>query len=138
MITNTNTSFPAKGDSLGVHLIAEFYGVYGLDDANYVESELIKAALACGATVLRSFVHDFGSLFGVTGFVLLAESHISIHTWPEYEYAAIDVFTCGERVKPQVAMDYLKNSFNAKECEIIKCMRGTINAPTRGLKCMGG
>ncbi|MEM0935716.1 MAG: adenosylmethionine decarboxylase [Pseudomonadota bacterium] len=111
---------------LGVHLIAEFYGCSGLDDAEFVRNEMIEAATASGATVLRADVHNFGDGFGVTGVVLLAESHISIHTWPEYHYAAIDVFVCGDRANPQTAVDYLQGSFKAARVEIAKCTRGSI------------
>jgi S-adenosylmethionine decarboxylase len=81
----------------GRHLIAELYGCAGLDDAGLIECALIDAAAAVRATVLEVRLHSFGAGHGVTGVALLAESHISIHTWPERDYAAIDIFLCGRR-----------------------------------------
>lgn len=111
---------------LGIHLIAEFYGCSGVDDPDLVQTKMVEAAVASGATVLQANVHNFGDGFGVTCVVLLAESHISIHTWPEYEYAAIDVFVCGSKANPQAAVDYLENSFKAARVEIAKHARGTL------------
>ncbi len=111
---------------LGTHFIAEFYGCSGVDDPDFVQIKMVEAAVASGATVLQANVHNFGDGFGVTGVVLLAESHISIHTWPEYKYAAIDVFVCGGKANPQAAVDYLENSFEAARVEIAKHARGTL------------
>ena len=81
----------------GRHLIADLHGCAHLDDVAYVEAALIAAAQAAGATVLEARMHGFGPGQGVTGMVLLAESHISIHSWPEHGYAAVDIFLCGRR-----------------------------------------
>lgn len=81
----------------GRHLIADLTGCARLDDAGFVEAALVAAAEAAGATVLEARLHSFGPGQGVTGVVLLAESHISIHTWPEHGYAAVDIFLCGRR-----------------------------------------
>ncbi|MDE3080691.1 MAG: adenosylmethionine decarboxylase, partial [Paracoccaceae bacterium] len=109
----------------GTHLIAEFHGCSRIDDPDFVLSVMVEAADASGATVLRADMHNFGDGFGVTGVVLLAESHISIHTWPEYEYAAVDVFVCGGRANPQIAVDHLKVSFRATHVKVAKYERGT-------------
>lgn len=82
--------------ALGQHLIAEFFGATGLLDAQPAEPILHAAANAAGATVLEINLHNFGDHVGFTGVALLAESHISIHTWPEHDYAAIDIFMCGD------------------------------------------
>lgn len=118
---------------LGVHLIAEFYGCHRIDDPTFVETEMVAAAVASGATVLRSDVHDFGVALGVTGVVLLAESHISIHTWPEYAYAAVDVFVCG-RANPHIAVSHLERSFQSERVEVSKYERGALafQAKSRG------
>uniref|UniRef100_UPI003CCC38EB adenosylmethionine decarboxylase n=1 Tax=Edaphosphingomonas laterariae TaxID=861865 RepID=UPI003CCC38EB len=79
----------------GRHLIADLHGCARLDDAAHVETVLRDAAAAAGATVLDVRLHAFGPGQGVTGVALLAESHISIHSWPETGYAAIDCFLCG-------------------------------------------
>ena len=80
----------------GTHLLVEFWEARNLSDVAGVERALREAAEAAGATVLHSYLHPFGPEMGVSGVVVLAESHISIHTWPERSYAAIDVFMCGD------------------------------------------
>jgi S-adenosylmethionine decarboxylase len=79
----------------GHHLIADLAGCSGLDDAARIQRCLVDAARAAGATVLEVRLHKFGGGMGVTGVALLAESHISIHTWPEHGTACIDIFMCG-------------------------------------------
>jgi len=84
---------PAPYD--GRHLLADLHGCSGLDDADLIERMLADAAQAAGATLLDIRLHRFGPGQGVTGVALLAESHISIHSWPEHGYAALDFFMCG-------------------------------------------
>ena len=74
---------------------------------------VLRAAKECGATILDDYFHQFEPI-GVSGVVLIAESHISVHTWPENGFAAADIFTCGE-MKPQVAIDIMREGFRAKE-----------------------
>ncbi len=74
---------------------------------------VLRAAKECGATILDDHFHQFHPI-GVSGVVLIAESHISVHTWPESGFAAVDIFTCGE-MKPQVAIDIMREGFRAKE-----------------------
>ena len=95
----------------GIHLLADFHGV---PDARLVSCEAIDALLrrgaeAAGATILHSHFHSFGPQQGVTGVLLLAESHISIHTWPEYGFAAADIFMCGDAA-PQLALDVIERA----------------------------
>jgi S-adenosylmethionine decarboxylase len=73
---------------------------------------VLRAAKECGATILDDYFHQFQPM-GVSGVVLIAESHISVHTWPESGFAAVDIFTCGE-MKPQVAIDIMREGFRAK------------------------
>ena len=96
------------------HCILELYRANSdkLNDEAFVREALVKAAEIAGATLLDVRTHAFVPQ-GVTGFALLAESHISIHTWPECEFAAIDAFTCGETTDPEKACKYLAECFNA-------------------------
>jgi len=91
--------------ALGLHLIADIAGATGLDDCAAIEAALRAAALAAHVTVLDLRLHHFGADCGVTGVVLLAESHISIHTWPEHALAAIDIFVCGPHANAEAALD---------------------------------
>jgi S-adenosylmethionine decarboxylase len=83
-----------------------------LNDEAFVREALIEAAEVAGATLLEVRTHAF-SPQGITGFALLAESHISIHTWPECEFAAVDAFTCGETTDPEKACNYLAKCFDS-------------------------
>lgn len=107
---------------LGRHIIADFFKSENLDDLEFIKRALVGAAKAAGATVLGFNFHKF-SPQGVTGYVLLAESHISIHTWPEYGYAAADIFTCG-KLNPQAAFDFLKLKLGAGSVQIKDFQRG--------------
>lgn len=113
---------------LGKHYLVEYYSCDPLilDDQSSIQGILLDAALKCGATVLEYSFHKF-SPQGVSGVVVIAESHISIHTWPEYGYAAVDIFTCGTRVDPWVAYELMKNSLSAKETMVREIERGEIN-----------
>jgi S-adenosylmethionine decarboxylase len=93
---------------IGSHILADFYGVSSqqLRDGAKLEELLRRAAEMAGATVIGSHFHSFGDSDGITGVVLLAESHISIHTWPESAFAAVDIFMCGI-ASPQRALEAL-------------------------------
>ncbi len=79
----------------GLHLIADFWGAAALNDDAAIRTAIQDAARAAGATVLHLHLHRFGKEQGVSGVAILAESHISVHTWPERGYAAFDAFLCG-------------------------------------------
>ena len=106
----------AEQHKIGQHLIADFYGAENLDDLSSIERALLRAAAAANATVLNSQLHKFDGGGGVTGVVLLSESHISIHTWPEYGYAAFDIFLCGDN-DPLPALEILRNAFRPNYVE---------------------
>lgn len=95
----------------GRHLLADFYGCPVLDDLGLIDAALRAAADSAGAMVIGLHLHHFGEGHGVTGVALLAESHMSIHSWPEHGYAAVDIFLCGARHDPAAALvtlaDYL-------------------------------
>ncbi|WP_227766186.1 adenosylmethionine decarboxylase [Zhaonella formicivorans] len=116
--------------ALGRHVLAEIYGCDFdiLNDIKKVEEIMVNAALEAGAEVREFVFHKF-SPQGVSGVVVISESHLAIHTWPELGYAAVDVFTCGERVNPWDACKYLTEKFNAKQVEATEVERGTINPP---------
>jgi S-adenosylmethionine decarboxylase len=111
--------------STGTHFIADLYGVDAdkLADPVLIENVLRNSALAAGATIIFSHFHTFGPDQGVTGVVLLAESHISIHTWPEAGFAAADLFMCGA-AQPQRALDLIRAAFLPTECKIQGIDRG--------------
>ncbi|MGP1281413.1 MAG: adenosylmethionine decarboxylase [Parasphingopyxis sp.] len=96
----------------GRHVLADFHGCAApLDDIGLVERALRDAAQAAGATILDLDLHHFGPGQGVTGVALLAESHLSIHTWPEHDYAALDLFLCGRRHDIDGALQVLADAF---------------------------
>lgn len=109
---------------VGTHLIIDLWTERNLDDSIYVESVLKDCVEKIGATLLDSHIHKFNPT-GVTGVLLLEESHISIHTWPEYNYAAIDIFTCRD-IEADNAIEVLKKSFNPTKIQIQKIQRGKI------------
>ncbi|SMB98174.1 adenosylmethionine decarboxylase proenzyme [Thermanaeromonas toyohensis ToBE] len=113
--------------ALGRHILAEIYGCSFelLNDIKKVEEIMVNAALAAGAEIREVCFHKF-SPQGVSGVVVISESHLAIHTWPELGYAAVDVFTCGERVNPWEACKYLTDKFQAEEVHATEIQRGII------------
>jgi len=111
--------------SLGRHLLAEFYDCNPktLDDLNMIEEYMKQAADIAGATIVDWTFHRFNPQ-GVSGVVVIAESHLAIHTWPEYGYAAIDLFTCGESVDPWKAFNFLKEKFQSYRVDVKELPRG--------------
>src|SRR5215471_800093 len=83
-----------------------------LDDLEWVRSTLVDAARAAGATIVQTVFHKFAP-WGISGVVVIAESHLAIHIWPENRYAAVDVFTCGPNVRMDVASSFLERAFRA-------------------------
>lgn len=105
------------------HLIADFEGPHFIDDARKLRKILWEAALVANNTPLKTSIHKF-PLQGITGIVLLAESHIAVHSWPEHNYLAIDIFTCGEKTQPHKALEYLKKIFMPKKVKMMMINRG--------------
>ena len=116
---------PAAFHPSGQHLLADLSAIAGerLTDPAELEQLMLRASHAAGATVLSSHFHHFGSSQGVTGVVLLAESHMSIHTWPESGFAALDIFMCGGS-KPQRALQVIQEALQAGECAVQTVLRG--------------
>ena len=86
---------------------------------------MTEAAVKCGATVIQKCFHMF-SPYGVSGVVIIAESHLAIHTWPELGYAAVDLFTCGESCDPKIAYDFLKEAFESTQSSYSQLKRGIL------------
>ncbi len=113
----------------GTHLIVDVWDATHLDDPAYVERALVGAARKAGATVLSADFHHFQPNGGVSGVVVLAESHISIHTWPERNFAALDVFMCGD-ARPQDAVPVFREAFEAGRVTVSELRRGVTEPAT--------
>lgn len=107
----------------GSHLIVDLYGAERLDDLAFIKRTLIDCVRAAGATLLHIHLHPFEPNGGVSGVAVLAESHISIHSWPERAYAALDIFMCGN-AQPGRCIDVLKAAFRPDRMEINELLRG--------------
>ncbi|MCM8791924.1 MAG: adenosylmethionine decarboxylase [Candidatus Omnitrophica bacterium] len=125
-IESNKKSENKKRASFSIHLTADFYApAYFVEDEDELQKILFEAARQSNSTPLKVAIHKF-PVQGITGVILLAESHISLHTWPEYGYAAVDVFTCGKNAQPIKALEYLKNVFCPKKVKIRHVRRGTL------------
>ena len=107
----------------GTHLIIDLVRAERLDDLDHIEQTLIRCVEAAGATLLHIHLHHFTPNGGVSGVAVLAESHISIHSWPEYGYAALDVFMCGD-ANPNATIDVLKGAFAPGKAVVKTQLRG--------------
>lgn len=126
VVTDSNSpsiSSSAVEDCAGKHFIVDFWGATHLDNVEKLEYGLKHAAQSAGAVLLHVHLHKFSVGGGVTGVALLAESHISVHTWPERDYAAFDVFMCGS-AKPEQAVEILREIFKPTRVEVKKIYRG--------------
>lgn len=112
-----------KKSHFSLHLIADFESPTFVEDPKKLRKVLWEASKVANNTPLKSSIHKF-PLQGITGVILLAESHIAIHTWPEHDYLAIDIFTCGRDTKPYAALDYLKEVFKPKKVKVMFIKRG--------------
>jgi spermidine synthase len=117
--------------ALGNHILVEFMNCNPklMNDVAGIERDMVAAARAAGATVINSTFHHF-SPYGVSGVVVIEESHLAIHTWPEYGYAAVDLFTCGD-MDAWISFDMLKEAFKAKSYSALEMKRGSVNLLTR-------
>ncbi len=109
----------------GTHLLVDLWEAKGLADPSVIAAALRVAAEAAGATILHGHFHHFSPNGGVSGVLVLAESHISIHTWPERDYAAIDIFMCGA-CDPHRALPHLKQAFSAGRVVVSEQRRGIL------------
>jgi len=113
--------------ALGHQLMVEYYGCSTdrLNDKEFVRETMLAAARATGATIVGDLFHLFNP-HGVSGVVVIAESHLAIHTWPEYDYAAVDLFTCGDEINPYAGFDLLRDELNAERFEVREFYRGKL------------
>ena len=111
--------------ALGRHILVEYYDCdpQVLDDLQHVERSMKEAAVRAGSTIVDSVFRRFAP-HGISGMVVIAESHLAIHTWPEYRYAAVDLFTCGANVDPWAAYELLRDAFRAGDAETRELPRG--------------
>lgn len=114
-------------NALGRHLLAEFTGCDRdrLADLEFIRERMLAAAEACGATVVTHSFHHFAPL-GVSGVVIISESHLAIHTWPEYGFAAVDLFTCGSTVEPDRGVAVLQEAFRSAPPRLRLLARGEL------------
>lgn len=116
--------------SLGSHLILELYDCPAqiLDDPRQVSQVMSQAVQVSGATMIKPFFHQFAPQ-GVSGVIIISESHFSIHTWPEYGYAAVDIFTCGDVIDMDAATEHLRRGFQAGGIQKMMLSRGNLDLP---------
>ncbi len=109
----------------GSHIIIDLHdcNVTKLDDVDYIKTVLEKAALEAKAKIIQTVLHRYQPQ-GVTGVCLVAESHLSIHTWPEYGFAAVDIFMCGKEGFPEKARDYIRTALEGEEGYVMSIPRG--------------
>lgn len=114
--------------ALGKHLLIELRECNSeiLKSLEKVRKILVSAAKEAKATIINNSFHEFNP-FGISGVVVIAESHFTIHTWPEYGYAAVDIFTCGEIIQPELAVSYLVKKFECKNPSIVEMKRGILS-----------
>jgi S-adenosylmethionine decarboxylase len=109
----------------GTHLLVDMWGAGQLSDPAHIDAAMREAALAAGATILHSHFHHFSPNGGVSGVVVLAESHISIHTWPERDFAAVDIFMCGA-CDPTLSIPVLQRAFGPSRMDVDEQRRGRV------------
>jgi S-adenosylmethionine decarboxylase len=111
-------------NALGRHLLLELFDCDSdaITNLEAVKGALVEAAKRAQATIVDVVFHEFNP-FGISG-VVIAESHLSIHTWPEYRYAAVDIFSCGDVLQPSVAANYLVEQFGAERASVVELQRG--------------
>lgn len=110
----------------GTHVLIDVWDASRLDDLKHMQATLRNAIEVCGATLLHIHLHHFTPT-GISGVAVLAESHISVHTWPERGYAAFDVFMCGD-ARPELAVPLFKQAFRAGRVEVSTIRRGLVEA----------
>lgn len=114
--------------ALGKHVIVELMDCdrQRISDCDFLRNALLSACRAAGATILGDMFHVFSPYNGVSGVIIIAESHLSVHTWPEYGYAAVDIFACGNTLHPYEAVDLMVRELRAADHSVVELDRGTL------------
>lgn len=117
-----------KIEQLGRHILVEYYNCDKeiLKDHSIIEEYMKNAAIEAKATIVTSCFHKFNP-WGVSGAVIIQESHLTIHTWPEFGYASVDLFTCGDTVNPWLGFKYLEEVLKAERSESTEVARGLVD-----------
>ena len=112
---------------LGNHFLVELYDCNSnlIADIEYVRKTMLEAAKVSQATIVAQVFHEFNPQ-GLSGVVVIAESHIAIHSWPEFNCASVDIFSCGSKMLPELAINYLQKAFEAKNISTQKLTRGKL------------
>lgn len=114
---------------LGKHVLGEYFECSALPtDAKTLQKQLEQAARLVGATVVQSVFHAFNPQ-GLSGVVVIAESHLAVHTWPEYKCASVDLYTCSNEIDPRPGFDFLKRCFGARRYDVLELPRGGSLSP---------
>ena len=111
--------------AIGRHIILEMWGCQNLESVDTAEQALREMVEALDVNLLDLHVYPFSPV-GVTGMAIVSESHLVIHTWPEYGYAAVDIFTCGETLRPEAAAQYLVDKFQSRQPSLMELKRGML------------
>lgn len=116
-------------EAYGDHYLVDLHGCDAsvIGSVEPTQQALVSAAERCGSTIIKYFFHQF-SPAGVSGVILIAESHFSVHTWPENSFVAVDIYTSGEVMQPDIAITLLQDAFSADRVEIVRVTRGQIKA----------
>ncbi|MGY3622402.1 adenosylmethionine decarboxylase [Bradyrhizobium sp. USDA 10063] len=130
MIIDNEKEAPPALSTGGTHMLIDLWGAKNLDDSAIAEDAIRKAIRAASATLLHLHVHEFSPGHGVSAIALLAESHITLHTWPERSYAAADVFVCGDS-DPAGAVLVLVEAFQPEQSDVRRFRRAVSIKPTR-------
>lgn len=111
--------------SLGTHHLVEFFGccVQSINSREVIREAMLAAAEVAKATVVADVFHEFNP-YGMSGVVVIAESHIAVHSWPEHGCASVDIFTCSEDMDPLAAIDFLRERFKAEGVQVKMLSRG--------------
>jgi len=134
VVSATDLNHVAIGaDALGVQLMIEMRDCLTerLDDLEWVKRVMVEAAIRARATIVDSVFHKFNPI-GISGVVVIAESHLAIHIWPEYRYAAVDIFSCGTTLKAAEAAKFLIKQFRSRKPSIVEMQRGLLSPNMMG------